>query len=471
KNLVIKNLNSRALPATYTFNFGDGSPLEVYNDTRDVTHVYQNNTGTVKLFYVTITTRNECGESISRPYEIRVQPQTVFSKLVLDATQSFGCSPFTVDFTLTNQSTGGNLYTWNFGDGSPVRQTRTVNENITHTFVAPGDYIVTLTATNGCSTVSSTETITVYPQINTAFRINTPQECVNKEVSFTNLSDPQFTSLWDFGDGTTSTEINPTHTYNTPGTKTITLRSTRIYPNGGSCSTIAVRTIEILAAPVATFTTNSGSLNCGPFALQVRANGTNAVNVEWNFGDPSSSGNTAVGLSASHTYTTAGDYVVTSRAYNSQGCSNVSTQIIRVTESPTANFSASADNVCGTIGNVSFRNETTFGGSGTVTYRWLVNNVQVATSTDLNYNFTVPNGATMPYIFTVKLEASNIVGCKTVQEKTVQFNPFPRAVFNVVQGRGCAPFTLQIENQSTNADQYEWYLDGTLVSTLRSPNN
>ncbi|RZL02470.1 MAG: PKD domain-containing protein, partial [Pedobacter sp.] len=124
-----------------------------------------------------------------------------------------------------------------------------------------------------------------------------------------------------------------------------------------------------------------------------------------------------------------------------------------------------------TTGNISFRNETTFGGSGTVTYRWLVNNVQVATSTDLNYNFTVPTGATMPYMFTVKLEASNIVGCKTVQEKTVQFNPFPRALFNVVQARGCAPFNLQIGNQSTNADQYEWYLDGTLVSTLHSPNN
>ncbi|WP_205943936.1 PKD domain-containing protein [Pedobacter xixiisoli] len=468
-NLVIKNLNSRALPATYTVDFGDGSPIEVYNDTRDITHIYENNTSTVRLFYVTITTRNECGESISRPYEIRVQPQTVFSRLVLDATQSFGCSPFTVDFTSTNQSTGGNLFTWDFGDGSPIRQTRTVNENITHTFAAPGDYTVTLTATNGCSTVSSTETITVYPQINTDFRISTPQECVNKEVSFTNLSDPQFTSLWDFGDGTTSTEINPKHTYTTPGVKTVTLRSTRIYPNGGTCSTIAVRTIEILAAPAASFTTNSGSLNCGPFTLEVRANGTNAINVEWDFGDPTSANNTAVGLSASHTYITAGDYVVTSRTYNSQGCSNVSTQIIRITESPIANFSASTDNICGTTGNVNFRNETTFGGTGTVTYKWFVNNAQVATSTDLNHAFIVPTGATLPYIFTVKLEASNIVGCKTTQEKTVQFNPLPRAVFNLAQTRGCAPFTLQINNQSTNSDQYEWYLDGALVSTLRNP--
>ena len=470
-NLVIKNLNSRALVSTYTVDFGDGSPLATYTDTRDITHTYENDTKLVKLFYITITTKNECGESVSRPYEIRVQPQTVFSKLVLDATQTFGCAPFLVNFTATNQSTGANLFTWDFGDGSPIRQTRAVNEQITHTFLTAGNYTVTLTATNGCSTVSTTEQIVVYPQVAANFSVNKPQDCVGNEFSFANLSGAAFTALWDFGDGTTSTELNPKHIYATPGTKTITLKSTQVYPNGGSCTAVVTKSVLVLAAPDANFTTNASSLNCGPFTLRVGATGTTAINVEWDFGDATSTTNTAVGLTASHIYTKAGDYTITAKAYNAQGCTQISTQVIRVTESPVAAFTPAVNEVCGTTATIKLTNNTTYGGADAVTYKWWVNGIQVANQKDLNYHFVVPNGASMPYQFNVKLEAFNVLGCKTAEEKVIQFNPFPKAIFNLTQIKGCVPFTLQINNQSTNADQYEWYLEGNLVSTAKNPDN
>ena len=470
-NLLIKNLNSRTLPSTYTVDFGDGSPIAVYNDTQDILHTYENESKFVKLFYIVITTRNECGEAISTPFEIRVQPQGVYSKLVLNATQSFGCAPLSVDFTSTNQSTGANLFTWDFGDGSPVRQTKTVNEKLTHIYAAAGDYTVRLTATNGCSTVSTTEVITVYPEVRASFTISKLQECAEKEISFTNTSDAQFTSVWDFGDGTTSTAVNPKHIYLSPGIKTVTLKSTRIYPNGGSCTAITTRTIQILAAPVSTFTTNARALNCGPFKLQVNATGINLSNVTWNFGEPGADGNIIGGLTASYTYTKAGDYLVTATAYNAQGCISVSTQTIRVTESPIAAFSTAAQQFCGTSATVNFKNETTYGAADVLSYKWLVNNSVVGTSKDFNYAFEVPIGATLPYVFKVSLIATNMVGCATKMEKNIQFNPFPKAVFNVVQIKGCVPFKVEINNQSVYVDQYEWYLDGVLVSKLAIPND
>jgi PKD repeat protein len=469
--LTIQNLNSRTLNNTYTVDFGDGSDEEVFNDESDIVHTYENQTDKSKIFYLTITTSNQCGKVTSIPYEIVVEPQSVYSKLALQASDSFGCAPFRIDFTTLNQSTGANLFTWDFGDGSPVRQTRSVNEEISHVFAKPGDYTITLTATNGCSTVSSTQVVTVYPQVNTSFTIDKVQECVGKEISFTNNSDAQFSSLWDFGDGTSSTETNPKHIYTTGGTKTITLRATRNYPNGGSCTAVFTRTVEILAAPVSSFSTNAATLNCNPFTLEVTANATDAVNIEWNFGDDDAEGNLAYGLKASHTYTKPGDYAVTAKAYNSQGCFSVSTQYVRITESPLAAFTPSATQICGTTANLSFKNETQYQGGDAVSYKWMVNGSEVATSKHLNYNFSVPNGTSLPQVFKVKLEAQNIVGCKTTVEKEIQLNPFPKANFNVTATKGCAPFKVTVNNQSTYADTYEWFLDNVLVSTEKEPQN
>ncbi|WP_157960773.1 PKD domain-containing protein [Nubsella zeaxanthinifaciens] len=468
-NLVVKNLNSRALQSTFTVDFGDGSPIAVYNDAKDITHVYENDTDVRKLFYINITTQNDCGESVSKKFEISVQPQTIFSKLVLNATQAYGCSPFMVDFTNCNQSTGANSFAWDFGDGSPVRYTKSINENLVHTYATAGKYTITLTAENGCSIIKSTQEITVYPTVAAKFEIDKPQNCVGTEFTFNNLSGTGFKVSWDFGDGTTSTETNPKHSYQLAGIKTVTLTATQIYPNGGSCTATFIKTLEVLPIPTANFTTNASTLNCGPFQLQVKVPSENAVNVAWDFGDSNSADNTAVGLSASHTYTKQGDYVVTAKAYNLQGCTSVTSQIVKITESPIALFEPSVSEVCGTTAVIKLKNLSTYNGSDMVSYKWWANGVLISQQKEPDYNFKVPVGATLPYQFLIKLEVSNLVGCKTIAEKIIQFNPFPKAIFAVTKVKGCAPFNLQIENLSEHADIYEWYLDGKLVSNDKKP--
>ena len=134
-----------------------------------------------------------------------------------------GCSPLIVNFS--NLSTGTGLsYSWNLGNGNT-----SVSENPSASYITPGTYTITLTATGSGGTDTETKTgyITVFtppvPDLAPSQNIG----CFPFAIDFTDLSvvgdSPIATWSWDFGDGGTSTDQNPSHTYTTPGTFDITL--------------------------------------------------------------------------------------------------------------------------------------------------------------------------------------------------------------------------------------------------------
>jgi PKD repeat protein len=116
-------------------------------------------------------------------------------------------------------------YSWDFGDASPTETTA----DAAHTYATSGPRTVTLTVNDGKGH-TDTETVTVNPQANRAptARI-TDASCTRLDCSFKGLtsSDPDgdpLTYSWDFGDTTGAvTTANASHTYGTPGAKTVTL--------------------------------------------------------------------------------------------------------------------------------------------------------------------------------------------------------------------------------------------------------
>jgi gliding motility-associated-like protein len=86
-----------------------------------------------------------------------------------------------------------------------------------------GDYEVSVTATNqyGCATTETTRLIVI--DDNASLSFTSEVDCNGSLISFTNTSTAGFGFIYDFGDGVTSTEENPSHTYDTPGTYTVTL--------------------------------------------------------------------------------------------------------------------------------------------------------------------------------------------------------------------------------------------------------
>ena len=132
-----------------------------------------------------------------------------------------GGAPLAVNFTST--STNATTHDWDFnGDG--VLDASGVL--VQYTYTEAGTYTVSLTATGpaGTDVLTRTNYVTVNPTPPAALFTGDPTSGKQDlRVEFSNSSLRFNTSLWDFGDGNTSTEENPVHTYTTAGTYDVTL--------------------------------------------------------------------------------------------------------------------------------------------------------------------------------------------------------------------------------------------------------
>ncbi|WP_246075821.1 PKD domain-containing protein [Aliikangiella marina] len=149
---------------------------------------------------------------------VTLPPSADFNYLVNDLAVTFSDNSSDSDGQIIS-------YAWDFGDGSSSTQ-----QNPNHTFSAAGTYTVSLTVTDNDlneDSISKNITIndgTVGPNASFTYA----QDFLN--VSFTDTSsdsDGEVTAwLWDFGDGASSAEANPSHTYLQAGSYTVSLQVT-----------------------------------------------------------------------------------------------------------------------------------------------------------------------------------------------------------------------------------------------------
>jgi PKD repeat protein len=151
-------------------------------------------------------------------------PPGVIQADFISETRHSYAAPFDVTFEST--STGDiSTYQWDFGDGS-TNSSRTF---ITHTYSRAGTYNVkfTVNGPDGTSTQTKSGYIVIgsaAPPLRAEFSGNRQAGTVPLECTFSDLSSGSYSSVeWIFGDGTSSTERNPTHTYTTPGNYTVRL--------------------------------------------------------------------------------------------------------------------------------------------------------------------------------------------------------------------------------------------------------
>ena len=169
---------------------------------------------------------------------------------------NFNVTDFDVSFTSAASNNSSNF--WDFGDG----QTDTV-ENPTHSYANPGTYTVCQTVSNSCGSDTICQNIVINCAGPTA---NYTYSTTDFEVTFTSLA-TNFTSIfWDFGDFTTDTAANPTHTYPSNGTYTVCQTVINACGSDTICQDIQIVVIgvESLIAPSVNISPNPSS---GKFIL------------------------------------------------------------------------------------------------------------------------------------------------------------------------------------------------------------
>ncbi len=308
---------------SFLWDFGDGSsPSTEW----EPTHTFINPENYVQSFPVKMTATNNYGCSDTSRLYISVFP---VPELHLKATPMEGCSP--LETTLTADP-GFRDYAWDFGDGT---STSGNNFTVAHLFENNGpadatfEVRVTGTTALGC-TSAATATVTVYPAPIPDFTA-TPEtlQMPQRTVTLQNNTSGTWSYLWDFGDGTTSSEVNPaSHTFPASGTYQITLEATSTH-----CSATAQKTIEILPMmPAIDYGENAEG--CPPITVSFFNNTLDATSYLWEFGDGQISGDKA----PTHTYRIPGVYTVKLTATGPGGTAVASDVTIDVYETPTALF-------------------------------------------------------------------------------------------------------------------------------------
>ena len=169
-----------------------------------------------------------------------------------------GPGPLAVTFSNTTTGSAPLTYAWNFGDPGSGGSNTSTQVNPVHTYDDPGTYTVTLTATNDADSDTKIRAsyVTVLAPPVAAFTGSPTSGISPLSVTFANTSSGSapLTYAWDFGDpssgaNNTSTDLNPTHTYN-PGTYTVTLTATNA---GGSNVRTRTGYITVAAPPGSRF--------------------------------------------------------------------------------------------------------------------------------------------------------------------------------------------------------------------------
>lgn len=448
-NSVTVNFTDASVNAvSWQWNFGNGNSFTGQNPP---TQTYTN-TG-IYTVSQTVTSSNGCTAT-------KVRTVNVYETPVAQFTTSVACANNTVQFT--DQSThafGDNIlvWKWDFGDGSAFNS----QQNPGHIYAAAGTYTVVLNVATAHCSDSVVVPVVVNPLPVPAFTFSPASGCPSLVVSFTNTSTGATSYNWVFGNGSTSSSMNPSATYSNSTTSTINYIVTLMAASAVGCKDSLRDTVVVFGKPIASFTSNAAAA-CAPFNVTFNNTSQAAVTYLWDFGDGSATSSTT---SPSHLYQNTTNflqnYTVTLHVTNAGGCQDSVKQVIQAYPTAQFTFSATPDSGCGPL-SINFP-----AAAGAVLYQWNFGDGSPP-STGINPLHTYTN-TTSSTVYTVQLIAVNAFNCSDTVYQTVSVFSKPVASFSISVDSGCSPLPVNFTDLSTGATTYSWNFGDGANSTLQNP--
>jgi gliding motility-associated-like protein len=431
----------------WSWDFGDGSSSTAQNPS----HTY-----TATGFYTVsllITSSTGCKSSASIGKYIRIVNgvNADFSFLQPPTCQA----PFTISFQDQSSGPGTMTYAWNFGNGSNSTQ-----QNPATIYPAAGSYPVQLTVQSnlGCNGTITKNILVAGKTTDFTFPSSI---CIGQTITLQNNSSPApISSFWIFGDGTNSSQINPTKTFLTGGTFPV-----KLINNYGNCSDSITKNVTIITQPAVGFTANDSTACNPPFAVKFSDKSPAAATWLWSFGD----GGTSNQQNPSHTYTSAGFFDVTLTITLPGGCSNTITksQYIQIKSTTTTITNAPAGGCVPFVYSPVVQVQSV---DSVVGYTWDLGEPGAIYNTKSPTHTYNSIGS-----YNVKLTVTTQTGCAVIVNvpNGVMVGSKPIAKFSFAPNNACASSPVQFTDQSTTSVgalvQWHWDFGDSVTSTAQNP--
>src|SRR5436189_746653 len=431
-------------PYSYSWSFGDGST----GTGSSAKHNYSS-AGTLDVaFTVKDNGSPQQTKTSQQPISVSGAPPPLTASFAYSPSSTQAGQP--VRFTASaSGGTSAFTFSWSFGDG-----TTGTGSPVTHTYSSAGSYTAALTVKDSSSpqqTATSQMTVAVTsppPPISASFAISPSSPSAGQSVSFAASASggtPPYNYTWSYGDGSTGTGLQVTHTYDRDGTYQVALT---VADSIGSTGTW-VAPVVVGTAPLQDgFTYNPTSPQPGDninFTASARG-GTPPYSYSCDFGNGASSSR----ASATCSYSTAGSYTVTLTVIDSSNRSNNTSQGLTVYSPAHPDFTLNTDQSTfnaqpGSDQSLAIVVTDIAGPSGTIRFNATITpsgprvsldpaNITLASqgsgSTSLNIDITstTPPG---PYWIQVNATNGSITHSITVQVDVAQHNQLP------ITGQGC----------------------------------
>ncbi len=359
----------------YTWDFGDGGT----SNQEEPSHTFYNFSNTDSTsFKVELVAESDyyCTDSVSKRVYVHYNPK---AKMDVNTTES--CPP--LNLTADNESTGGDTYTWDYGDGT---DTILPNKNsVSHTYDNTGSSVANfdlqlLAETNyGCSD-STQLRLSVYPRVTADFTYDSAG-CHPFYVQFNNESENADYYYWDFKDGVTSNLENPENRFenNTQSDKTfdVFLRASSEF----NCKDSVTKPVTTYPSPNTAFAVTP-TLQVFPNSTVDLDNNTNTGpwDYTWHFGDGETSTTKQPG---EYTYDDYGEYSIMLEAESEHCYDSVSHDIIIIAPEPIADFTTDPVEGCQPL-TVQFTDNSEYGEN----YFWDFDDGDTARTQNVEHTFT-----------------------------------------------------------------------------------